>query len=248
MPNIIPDAPGEATHPASRALRPGEVVTVTGAVLYEVLKVDEHSYGIERSCCVTLRSLKSGRRVTRFAGQLWWPSDEPGKLGEPIVPSTTPIAAPAWFTCNRCCNPRQATERDDDARLGCAACGTRTPHTRVGGTEAQVREHDARLRRLQATEDMLEALGIRLRRSGQVAAARRGAEVWADRGRGNTTWFIDLADDLTVREQLHYLARAWAYLSPAQEPRWTEGSWQVDEDDPQMVCKGFGFTRSREEG
>lgn len=70
--------------------------------------------------------------------------------------------------------------------------------------------------------------------------------MWAGRGRGKTTWFITLAEDLTVREQLHYLACAWAHLSPAQEPRWTEDPWKVDENDPQMVYKGF--TWSREEG
>lgn len=116
MSNIIHE-PAGATHPAGRLPRPGEVVTITGGVRYEVLEVGEPPDGIEYGRVVTMRSLKSGRRTTQFAGSLWWPGDEPGQLREPVIPSGTPMAAEAWFTCDRCCNPRLATGRDDDAGL-----------------------------------------------------------------------------------------------------------------------------------
>lgn len=44
--------------------------------------------------------------------------------------------------------------------------------------------------------------------------------IWRERGRGSEACFIELAADLTLAEQVEYLARAWAALLPASQDRW----------------------------
>jgi hypothetical protein len=57
--------------------------------------------------------------------------------------------------------------------------------------------------------------------------------IWRERGRGSEAYFINLAADLTLAEQVEYLGRAWATLLPASERRWLN-QWVQEEDDPEM--------------
>jgi hypothetical protein len=146
-------------------------------------------------------------------------------------------------------------------KLQCANCGTMTMHAlirdfeecadcaeREDREEAEAKwkeliaeqEKNARLAaQLDASLAMLDQLGIRF---DCVETEEWYARIWRERGRGQETCFIDLAADLTLAEQVTYLAVAWRYLLPAVESRWLD-PWARDDEDPEMEWKSFTWPR-----
>lgn len=234
-----------------RMPEPGDVVTrYAGAAHFQVIEVDEPRNPVAFTR-VRMRSLRSGHRFSEQIGWLHW-VEEDGSTGDPIVPNSVRDApttdrqgekAVAWMMCRTC----GAAVRSDTPGIlwyWCAGCGRTSEHLAVGVTDDKAeRDNEKRrvlLRQLRATEDLLDQLGIRLRRK---KGMDRAARVHVERGRGATHRFIYLADDLTVAEQVEYLGYAWRYLAPVNDERWTEDTWRVDEDDPQIQWKGLEWKR-----
>ena len=86
---------------------------------------------------------------------------------------------------------------------------------------------------------MLDQLGIHV---DYVESEKWMYCAWRERGRGSEHIFIQLADDLSLADQVTYLARAWTGLLPAAEHRWCT-PWTIDEDDPEMEWRSFWWPR-----
>ena len=82
---------------------------------------------------------------------------------------------------------------------------------------------------------MLDQLGIHV---DYVESEKWMYCAWRERGRGSEHIFIQLADDLSLADQVTYLARAWTGLLPAVEHRWCT-PWTIDEDDPRDGWRRF---------
>lgn len=84
--------------PAVRLPVPGDLVTVTGVVLYRVTEVSE-PYSVpgrgrgDGTRLVRMVGTRSGRRSSEFLGRLSWPKSDAGGLGPSVVP-LVPLVAP----------------------------------------------------------------------------------------------------------------------------------------------------------
>jgi hypothetical protein len=166
---------------------------------------------------------------------------------------TTRSGALADAVCDECCSVRTVkasyigrTCRD----LRCESCDRTTIHyaaptTDLGSDWREERngEQDQKnailYKQLQTSIAMLDQVGIRFE---YVETKEWYAQVWRERGRGSETCFIDLAADLTLAEQVEYLAGAWRGLLPAADSRWLE-PWVRDKDDPEMEWTTFWWPR-----
>ena len=107
------------------------------------------------------------------------------------------------------------------------------------------REHTAQMRlwldQIEATENLLDTLGVRLDRRPMTDYCAR---LLAQRGPGWMDWSITLADDLSVPDQLDYLASAWEAILPAYE-HWGGRTdwWEVDEQNPQVLRLDLVWSR-----
>jgi hypothetical protein len=108
--------------------------------------------------------------------------------------------------------------------LRCKTCGDATEHFRIDADyswdwrETQNAKQNSKnatlLARLQASLAMLDQLGVRF---DYVETDEWAVGVWRERGRGSEVAGVSLAADLTVEQQVNYIATAWRYLLPAAE-------------------------------
>jgi hypothetical protein len=168
-------------------------------------------------------------------------------------PGPKPNDAMAQAMCNECGNVRKAraaylTEIVRKRPLRCAVCDRSTDHFPIRTDperdfrerlNAEVNEQARLAVRLKESVAMLDRLGIRFE---LVESDEWYAKIWRERGRGSEVCFIDLAADLTLAEQVTYLAVAWRYLLPAAESRWLN-AWVQDEDDPEMEWSSIWWPR-----
>ncbi len=142
-----------------------------------------------------------------------------------------------------------------DRELRCAACKTARNHAVLGygliedWREGVNRENTAQVRQwldqVDATEAVLDTLGVRLDRRPMTDACAR---LLAKRGPGWMDWLVTLADDLSVLDQLDYLASAWEAILPAYED-WTGRAdwWEADERNPQVLRLDLVWSRKEDQ-
>lgn len=213
---------------AATLVKPGDIVCRGNFhTRYVIVSVSEDS---PENALVRMKSTKSGRTETERLHRLRWPGEAPGQEAKPIVSSAREVdrasgASASWALCNNC----GSAHRTPNTALNwwwCAGCQRTTSHHHVGKAddfaERDNEAHNKALRLLHATEQMLDTLGIDLRRRPMPEAAK----MQAMRSEVGRRWLIVLADDLTVPEQVEYLGRAWRYLAPVNEERWVTGNWR----------------------
>jgi hypothetical protein len=144
-----------------------------------------------------------------------------------------------------------AVRSGTELELKCMVCKDTVMHFPVKNPDVDWREKDndkttAQMRQqvaqLEATETVLDMLGIHLRRR---PMADYFARCYAERGPGWMSWRITLADDLSVPDQITYLVYAWKSILPAAEKRAARhGDWEVEDGDPRCSSLELAWRRT----
>lgn len=227
-PNDLDDALAVArTADEEKTIHPGDVVRVGGGrALWQVIAEEA-----DRFVCVTQTRGIEVRHARSRVTLLY-------RRGDPVL---------AWhaLVCVQCLDHRWLSFSDGSRWMHCPTCDRSTVHDNWDrrarcdfGEEENERKREAlaaNLRALDESLDMLEQLGVRVAMCEDLVAEGQGIvfRVTAERGRGRTTWFIELASNLSIADQVTYLGVAWQEMLPANQPIWLE-NWDRCRDDPAL--------------